>query len=133
MKANAITRIVIYSILAVVLTAVLAFGMAPDLFLHYWADHSQPVTAGEGRVSADTTRRLEIDWAGGSVTIRRGTRDDIYFYETVSNDSWTQMNYDWDENTLSIRYGKGSVMGLGKTPVKNLVVEVPEDWDCEEL
>lgn len=133
MKRNAIARIVLYSLVALVLTAVLAVGMAPDFFLYYLGDHSQPVEAAEGSVSADTTRRIKIEWAGGTVIIRRGTGDDIFFYETVSEGNWCQMNYDWDEYTLSIRYGKGAVSGLGKVPKKDLMIEVPEDWSCEEL
>lgn len=132
MKRSAIARIVIYSLLFLVLSGILFAALALDGFMFIFGEGDGTVVEHSGSVSADTTRRLEIDWAGGNVTIRRGENDHIFFYENAPDGCRYKMEYDCDEYTLSISYGKRSI-SVGKDPAKDLVIEVPADWNCEEL
>ena len=132
MKRNAIARIVIYTVAVLVMTAILIVGIAPEYFMYTFGDHSATDFPKEGRAPA-TVRRLEIDWAGGTVTIQKGSGTDIWFYESAPDGCWYHMDYDYNEYTLQIQYGKSSFIGLGKVPEKNLVIQVPENWNCEDL
>lgn len=132
MKRNAIARIVIYSVLVLVMTAVLIVGIAPEYFMYAFGDHAATDVDKAGSAPA-TVRRLEIDWAGGTVTIQKGNDSDIHFYETAPDGCLYHMDYDYNEYTLQIQYGKGSFIGLGKVPEKNLMIQVPENWNCEDL
>lgn len=132
MKRTAIARIVIYSLLVLVLSAILIAALVQDGFMFIFSEGDGTVLENSASVSADTTRRLEIDWAGGNVTIRRGENDHIFFYENAPENCQYKAVYECDEYTLSISYGKESIR-VGKDPAKDLVIEVPADWNCEEL
>lgn len=132
MKRNAIARIVIYSLLFLVLSSILIAALALDGFMFLFGEGDGTVVEHSGSVSADTTRRLEIDWAGGNVTIRRGESDHIFFYDNAPENCQYKTVYECDEYTLSISYGKRAI-SVGKDPAKDLVIEVPADWNCEEL
>lgn len=129
MRRNAIVRIIIYSVLLLVLTLILIVAIAPDFWMKQLASGDNVAT--EGRAPA-TVRRLEIDWAGGSVTIKKGTDKDIWFYESAPDGCRYNMHYEQNEYTLSIQYRKGAIV-IGKMPAKDLVIQVPQDWGCEEL
>lgn len=135
MKRNAIARIIIYSIVAFVLIGILVVSLAPEFFMYHFGDHTVTDVPAEGHVTA-TVRKLEIDWAAGSVTIRRGTDDRIHFYESAPDGCWYQMDYEIDGDTLSIMYSITPIgIGFGNhsMPKKDLVIQVPQDWTCEEL
>ena len=136
MKRNAIARIIIYSILALVLTGILVSAIAWNELSFDFGDSNGTVVEQEGNVAAADIRNLEIDWAGGNITIYRGDTDRIIFSETAPEDCKHQMVYTVSGNTLKLSYSKGNIgIGFGNwnVPDKDLTIIVPQDWECEAL
>lgn len=133
MKANAITRIVIYSIIILLLVGILCTCLGLGrLAFDFGLSNGTPVD-GEGHVSAANVRDLEIDWVSGSVNIKATDTESIIFSETGGNEKYT-MTYELDGGTLRLSYAKAQVsIGFVSTPSKDLTVTVPKDWACEEL
>ena len=137
MKRNAIARIIIYSILALVLTGILLGFLFEEIYLlDYDADDGTVVT-GEVTIDADSIQKLEINWAAGSVDIQcGGDVDYITIREVVSEDCKYQMHYNLDGDTLTIHYGNNKgFFGFGNhtVPNKGLIVTVPLAWVCKTL
>ena len=129
MKRNAIVRIILFSVLALVLTGVLIAGIAVDFFVYQFASGDNvPI---EAHAPGDV-RRLEIDWAAGAITISQNPNiDHIFFYEEAPDGCRYQMKYEYNEYSLQISYGKKYT--VGQSVEKNLTIEVPANWNCEEL
>ena len=129
MKRNAIARIIIFSVIALVLTSFLVIGIAPEFFMGQFATGDN--VPREGHAPGDI-RRLEIDWAAGKITIRKKDNiDGIFFYEMGPDGCWYHMDYEYDEYTLQISYG--AKFTIGKSVEKDLTIEVPANWTCDEL
>lgn len=132
MNRNAIARLVIYCILAAVLTGILADGLNRDDSA--WAP-GEGGTAVTGMVSIETApiRRIQIEWVDGNVGIATADQDTITFSET--NGEKQCMVYQIKGDTLVIRYSKESIkLGINiKTPEKHLTVHVPKDWIAEDI
>ena len=131
MKRSAIARIIIYTLLALVLTAILLVGIGIDSFIN--APHSGTVVTGEAVIDIGFIDQLDIDWAAGSVTIRTGNTDDIIISESGQFEEKYAMVYDVKGTTLSIDYASSAVITLGSSPSKDLTVTVPSDWFCRDL
>ena len=134
MKRNAIARIVIYSVLALVLTGILVAVLAFDGFMLPLG--SSGGTAVEGEVSLDAAEihSLRIEWAAGSVQILAADTDRITVSEVRPNDSKYPMTYQISGNTLKLDYGVKSIsFGMNQMQKKDLLVVVPLDWVCQEL
>lgn len=132
MKRNAIARIIIYSILVIILTSALLIGIGIDSFISL--PHSGTTVTGEAAIAPGNIQNLDIDWAAGSITIRRGDTDSIVISETGNFEEKYAMVYDVQGDTLSIDYSKSSVaLRFGSQPSKNLTVTVPENWFCQSL
>lgn len=132
MKANAITRIIIYSIIILLLVGILCtcLGLGTLTFDLGLSDGTAVI--GEVSVNAADVRDLEIDWASGSVRIQVADTEDITFSDTGTESC--PMTYDLDGDTLRLAYSKGEVqIGFVSTPSKDLTVTVPKDWVCGEL
>lgn len=128
MKRNAIARIVIYSILLLIMTGILMLGIAAEFFMvQFGSGDNVPK---EGYAPGDV-RNIEINWAGGTVTVQRGTGSEIIFYESAPDGCWYNMEYEYDGYSLTIDYG--SKFTVGKTAEKDLTICVPQDWTGEEL
>lgn len=129
MKRNAIARIIIFSVIALVLTSFLVIGIAPEFLMGQFAIGDN--VPREGHAPGDI-RRLEIDWAAGKITIRKKDNiDGIFFYEMGPDGCWYHMDYEYDEYTLQISYG--AKFTIGKSVEKDLTIEVPANWTCDEL
>lgn len=136
MKQNAIARIVLYSILALVLTGILVTGVLAGSFMVHFDSQSGTVVEHEASVAAADVRKIEIDWAAGSVEFVTADTDRITFRETSSEDSKYDMTYSLHGDTLQLDYSStGFTIGFGNFsfPSKDLVITVPRDWLCEEL
>lgn len=133
MKANAITRIVIYSIIILLLVGILCtcLGLG-TLTFNLGLGNGTPVN-GEASVSAADVNDLEIDWASGSVNIVVADTDCITFSESGGTNEY-RMTYNISGDTLQLTYGTGKVqIGFTSIPSKDLTVTVPKDWTCGEL
>lgn len=134
MKGNAIARIVLYSILALLLIGILLVGIAADGLMFQLGDPSGTVVENEGNVDAANVKGIEIDWAAGSIDIVIADTDKITFKETAPENSKYKMTYEVSGNTLKLSYGQPTIsFGIGSIPNKDLVITVPRDWVCEEL
>lgn len=136
MRRNAIARIVLYSVLALVLTGILVTGILTDSFMVHFGSESGTVVEHEASVAAADVRKIEIDWAAGSVEFVTADTDRITFRETSSENSKYDMSYSLHGDTLQLDYSStGFTIGFGNHnfPSKDLVVTVPRDWVCGEL
>ena len=157
MKANAIARIVIYSILILVLTGVLLGFLGGErvreetepvqpteepayAFTPGPVASSQGENASMGAVAAQNIQNLEIDWAAGSITIQPGSETDtIRFRDDYNGEEKYQLYYVTKGDTLKIDFCEsdweeiGFGIHLGSAPEKNLVVEIPESMVLQTL
>ena len=106
MKRNAIARIVIYSILAVVLTGVLLVGMLVNDFIIDFGSSGVTTEESEASVDVNGINKLDINWACGAVTIQVGDTDQITFKETAPENCKYQMTYDVNGSTLELNYSQ---------------------------
>ncbi len=129
MKRNATVRVVIYSaaILLLVTVLILGIGMGNMGFVFSDGDY----TKGPGSIHAGEIRKLEIDWAAGSVTVATADTDEITFSDSGSSDH--SMGYSVKNGVLKLRYNSGVIIGFGSVPKKDLTVTVPQDWICQEF
>lgn len=148
MKANAITRIVIFSIVILVLMAILFAGISVKYLVSSvenfdWKEGltvygmTDGTIASTGSVPAEDIRRLEIQWVSGSITIKPGDTDRITFSENSGLPEDQQMVWKQSGDRLQIQYQKKWVFfGLGVNTSfsrKDLVITVPRDWSCDSL
>lgn len=131
MKTNAIVRIILYTILALTLTGILLVGIGMDSFIDL--PHSgSTLEGGEAYIDAEPIRELDIDWAGGSITIISADIDEIRITETGKFEEKHALVYNVKGKTLSIDYSKASNF-IGSTPDKDLVIAVPRDRHFSSL
>lgn len=134
MKANAIARIVIYSLLILIFTSILLAGIGIGGLTFHISSGNGTVVENEASVSADGIKNLEINWASGSVKIETAETDRITFRETSSSDSKYRMTYQLSGNTLKLNYGTtGISISLISIPSKDLIITVPHGWICKKL
>ena len=136
MKRNAIARIIIYSILAVVLTIVLLAGILLNGFSIDFGSSGGTTVDSETSIDVSGIKKLDIVWACGDVTIQVADTDQITFNETAPENCKYQMTYDVNGSTLELEYGSPKIfIGFGNNsmPRKDLLITVPKDWVCEEL
>lgn len=132
MKANAVTRIIIYGIIILLLVGILCTCLGIGTLTFDLGLGNGTAVVGEVSVNAADVRDLEIDWAAGSVRIQVADTEDITFSDTGTESC--PMTYDLDGDTLRLAYSKGEVqIGFVSTPSKDLTVTVPKDWVCGEL
>lgn len=137
MKRNAIARIIIYSILALTLTAVLIAGMGIDGFgFHINISGDGTTVEDELTLDAAQIKNIDIDWAAGSVKILVADTDRITVTEVCSKDCKYKMTYKISGSSLELDYGETKIsigFGNGSIPSKDLIITVPRDWVCGYL
>lgn len=125
MKANAITRIVLYSILTLLLAGLLIHCLCAST-------PSGEYTTSERRLNADAFSELEIEWAAGTITIQTGDTDQIVIQERKDANDDTTMVTTFGDDTLTIQYSQGASI-LSNVIGKDLTITVPRDWRCSQL
>ena len=136
MKSNAIVRIVIFSIVILVLLSILGVGIAASQYMTRWDTPfigSEGTASSTGTVDADVVQNLSIEWAAGTITIRPADVTQIVLTETASTKDdpmvWIQSG-----DTLKVASVKeDKLFHTGSIPSKDLLIEVPWDWDCGTL
>ena len=135
MKRNAIARIVIYSLLILLLTGILAAALG--IHMYGFPTLSATGTAVQGEqisLEADEVSWLELEWVAGSITLLTADTDRITFQEQGENLGKYPLVYKLEGGVLSIEYTKSSVsLGFGRIPSKDLIITVPQDWLCKGL
>lgn len=133
MKTNAIVRIVLFSIIILILLSILGIGIAADRYMFRQGFGPNATTSSSGNVDADGVRNLSIEWAAGSITIRPADVDQIIFTETEASDA-DPMVWLTAADTLKISYTQQeSFLNIGVVPSKDLLIEVPHGWSCDNL
>lgn len=134
MRTNAIVRIILFSIAIVVLLTILTVGIAADQLMFRSSDTFQEgMVSSTGSISAAEIRSISIDWAAGSISIRPADVTEITLTESAETETdpmvWLQAG-----STLKVAYAKDDrFFHVGSTPSKDLLIEVPRDWSCDEL
>lgn len=138
MKQNAIIRLILFAILAVVLAGMLFSGIAlkkyqtPSVVVRESFDAPEVC---EYKFSAGEIDRLKIEWAAGNIVLVPVEGDEISVTEELLGGDKT-MVLKKDGSTLYVQYCEGAVgisFGVGNNLKKNLYITVPQDWNCKEL
>lgn len=129
MRRNAIARIIVLSVIAMILSGILIAGLGGGLY--FMEHHSGTVAVGTVEIDPNRVSKIEIAWAAGTVTIKSGNTDKILISEEGKFDSKDALLYDIDEGTLEIYHSTGKI--IGSAPKKNLTITVPAGWECGEL
>lgn len=138
MKTSAIIRIVIYSFIAVLLMAVMVFGIV--------AGNGGIVSIGSlsfskeepGFTSAQTPctvtaniKEVKIEWTAGRVILEKGDTDTITFSETADHEikEGDELRYRQQGDTLEIHFAKSTgwnFFGSNNVRGKTLTVTLPD-------
>jgi len=136
MKRNAIVRIVLLSVLAVVLICLLLAGLGiGSLQFEIPTSSSGTEMDGEMALSATEIRNLEIEWVSGSVNIQIATdgSQDLRVWEEGVKDA-PKGTWEIRGQTLILHYSRPAIQfGFVNTPKKDLTIVFPADWYCNEL
>lgn len=153
MKKSAITRIVIYSVLIVLLVGLLGTALAfhhgfgwygaarlisEEMELDEWDDEdAEAVHASQGQkisLNAASVQEIQVDWVAGDVQILPGEVTELQIQETASD---RPLVYSLKEGKLKIQFCEeiiGMKFGANlRMPSKDLTITVPADWAGEEL
>lgn len=140
MKTSAVIRIVLYSVVALLLTGALVFGIAyPNMSaflsdeIEFFDDKDESFTSSMGEsITIDSDiRKIEIEWTSGEVEFVKTTSDAVTLCET-SSVTVTEKNrlvYSVSGDSLKIKYNKNaksSLFGVNNSDAKTLTVELPD-------
>lgn len=136
MKRNAILRIFLYSIIIIVLLSILGVGIAAKVLMADWNTlFTEPggTVSSTGTADADTVRNLSIEWAAGDIIIRPADVTEIILTETGA-EADDPMVWIASGDTLKVSFWKdNSFFHISNVSSKDLLIEVPRDWVCNNL
>ncbi len=134
MKTSAIVRIILFSLGFMILLSILLGGIAiGKLIFNTHLGVSGELTTQDWRVLADEFSNLDIDWTAGSIKIVTAVTDEITITETKDSNNPHAIHIIMEEDGLKVRYSSEPSISIGSYTGKDLVVTVPEDWNCEKL
>lgn len=151
MKASAIVRIVIWSLVALILIGILLGGViAPRVLSHFNLDRlasfgcswvtglnyasADRYTVGPGSLDAAAITAIEVNWVDGEVIFAQGAENAVSFSETSSqqlNEEW-QLRYYLDGSTLRIQYCEGGI-SIRPTLNKVLTLTLPASLSLDDM
>lgn len=137
MKASAIIRIILLSLLILILASILIGVLTFHDFLGSGRlvamfGEVEGIVASEGSVSAEEIKNLEINWVSGDVTIVRADVTDISFREDAGLKEKDQMVWSQKGDKLVIHSSRYKVQ-LGTSKSKDLVITIPMDYNINNL
>lgn len=133
MMRNAIVRIILYSLLALVLTGILLSGLLTN-FVTDIVSGTEIVVDYEATIDPRSAQNIQIDWASGNVVVKSEDVDRIIIRETADKAIKKPMTYRLEDGELEINHSGQNVWGPFSQPQeKNLVVIVPLNWACQDL
>lgn len=134
MKANAIARIIIWSLVLILcLGALLTLlgrerGEAPAETMAVTEPLLDITEVG------DCVEKLSIAWTSGSITLEPGDVHNVLIQESPVTDPKYAMVCTQDGDTLTIRYQNSGVpLSIGGSLKKDLTITVPRDWTGKQL
>ena len=134
MKRNAIIRIILFSVIALVLLCVLLTGLGLSSFAKPVSSQIVSVqsTGSEYEFAPGEVSEIFISWASGDIDIQPADQDTVTVSEERSGGSSMVVRH--RGSTLEIEAGENKWgIGFGKSPQKDLTVRVPRDWLCQRL
>ena len=142
MKTSATIRIVIYSVLALFLAAILVNGLTGESFfgikigeklklpfsnLSIGYEDAEKCTIGGGSVPQSAISEMDINWIAGNVKIEVWEKDTIEFSENYTGNSQSdKMRYYVDDGKLIIQYREGGRLINNSLKGKQLTIKVPK-------
>ena len=157
MKANAIVRIVLFSLAILILLGILGSVMLARTFLIDVRESGVVEVINEvlsvdesGNIRIDGNGRsgeydaaqihdLKIEWVAGNIIIQPADTNTVHFEESAVSDSDYQMVVKRSGDKLTLKFCEESIMNWGvgvsinSNLKKDLVVTVPRDWTCDTL
>ena len=138
MKRNAIARIIIWSLVAVLLTSLLVVGIisSPSSFFSGdWSLGGMGVTyknsalynVGGGTVT-DEFQSIKVNWTNGKINIEAYDGEDTVISETEVAEKENKLRWRVEDGVLKIQQmAAGMRFGLKQTPKKTLTVKIPSN------
>lgn len=136
MKRNAIARIVIWSLVAVLLISLLIVGIncsPSSFFTGDWSfgiigetyKNSALYNVGGGTVT-DEFQSIKVNWTNGKINIEAYDGEDTVISETEVAEKENKLRWRVEDGVLKIQQmAAGIRFGLKKTPKKTLTVKIP--------
>ena len=136
MKRNAIARIIIWSLVAVLLTSLLVVGISSSpssFFTGDWSlggigvtyKNSALYNVGGGTVT-DEFHSIKVNWTNGKINIEAYDGEDTVISETEVAEKENKLRWRVEDGVLKIQQmAAGMRFGLKKTPKKTLTVKIP--------
>lgn len=136
MKRNAIARIIIWSLVAVLLISLLIVGInvsPSSFFTGDWSSGIIGVTyknsalynVGGGTVT-DEFQSIKVNWTNGKINIESYDGEDTVISETEVAEKENKLRWRVEDGVLKIQQmAAGMRFGLKKTPKKTLTVKIP--------
>lgn len=136
MKRNAIARIIIWSLVAVLLTSLLVVGISSSPSSFFTGDWSLGVmgvtyknsalyNVGGGTVT-DEFHSIKVNWTNGKINIESYDGEDTVISETEVAEKENKLRWRVEDGVLKIQQmAAGMRFGLKKTPKKTLTVKIP--------
>lgn len=134
MKRNAIIRIILFSLIALVLICVLLAGLGLSSFAKPVSSQIVSVqsTGEKHEFAPGEVSEIFISWASGDIDIQPADQDTVTVSEERSGGSSMVVRH--RGSTLEIEAGESKWgIGFGKSTQKDLTVRVPRDWLCQRL
>lgn len=148
MRGGAIARIIIFSLLAVVLSLTLIVTLLGgaimkgidfnwtrlNLFPTWFTidGNDSDFNAGSGSVSSEGLKSIDVNWVSGSILIQPIDGDEIVISEPEQSSSDYQLRWKLDGGMLKVNFCKaGRVAADVLTTKKNLVIGIPTS--CIEI
>lgn len=138
MKRNAIARIVIWSLVAVLLTSLLVVGISSSpssFFSGDWSlggigvtyKNSALYNVGGGTVT-DEFHSIKVNWTNGKINIEAYDGEDTVISETEVAEKENKLRWRVEDGVLKIQQmAAGMRFGLKQTPKKTLTVKIPSN------
>ncbi len=129
MRSKGIVKIVLFSLLALVLTGALVFalkfdGDLPIFFGSGTYKNPESYTVGSGSVAGELSR-VEVNWLSGTVNIRPHDGEEIILRETGAKDTDNEMRFRLQGGTLTVHFRKSGLF-WGATKQKTLELLIPQ-------
>ena len=137
--ASGVVRIVIFTLLALALVAVLLFSVVSSGVslpsIHLSSATANGIPAPSGSVSAEEVSRLAIHWVAGSIRVEPSENaTDISFRLTGEDDAKFPMVWSQSGDTLILSYAKTTKIPISVNVLrKDLVVTVPAGWAAQDI
>ena len=138
MKRNAIARIIIWSLVAVLLTSLLVVGISSSPSSFFTGDWSSGIigvtyknsalyNVGGGTVT-DEFHSIKVNWTNGKINIEAYDGEDTVISETEVAEKENKLRWRVEDGVLKIQQmAAGMRFGLKKTPKKTLTVKIPSN------